>query len=191
MNSSLRTRCSYEWGCRGREGAKKHGQTAEPVGGEKSHGLVSWSWNPSPGTTLTPHMSCEYQMAERALSGHCHYIWSDGLGWGLSQGSSCPRHSPHRIYRRAWKGPQINSAGFFWAAFPWRNKESREQCLSTCLPASGFFLLRILVELGDCGKVCYHKHLGRIRNWVQENQKNRRAVLLQGHFLFKQLLFIH
>lgn len=38
------------------------------------------------------------------------------------------------------------------------------------MPASFFFLLCILVELGDHGKLCSPRHLGRIRNRVQENR---------------------
>lgn len=59
---------------------------------------------------------------------------------------------------------------------PGKGKKRRRQGLSTCLPASCLFLLCIVVDLGDCGNLCSPRHLGGIRNRVQENKKNRRML---------------
>lgn len=117
--------------------------------------------NLSPATTLTPQMPHKRWMRERKLPllcvdrtlCGCHSIWNNGLGGGQSQGWSCLRHSPYRICNTALKGPRSTPLASCRLPFPRRSKKGES---SACPLVS---LLCVLVEFGDCGKLCFNKHL--------------------------------
>lgn len=134
--------------------------------GQRGGRLTAWPLSPKPFTshhTHTPNATRALDERKEAstavcrqdLVWLCHSIWNNGLGGGQSQGWSCPRHSPYRIWNRALRGPRPTPTWFLLGCLPLPPRSKKGES-SGCPLAS---LLCVLVEFGDCGKLGFNKHL--------------------------------